>query len=486
MTTRLHRTARRAAHTALLSLALVTGAASAATAGMPVGLNRALQDLSTAASADVPIGGVIFDTAMVSGVATGVPGSLVFELYGPDDAECTGDIIFNPTVVTSGSGNFPSGDFTPTAPGTYRWIVRFSTGTETIVSGCNEAGEDTDVLQATPRVRTLASDDVPLGEPIFDRARLTGGYQPTGTLTFNLYGPGDDVCEEAPITTSPVTVNGNGPYRSASFTPTVPGTYRWRADYSGDANNAIAGTACNDELEQVTVRAVPTLATNVTDPEVDLGAAVSDTATLTGGLRATGTIVFTLYGPDDEDCATDPVFTSDEIAVDGDDTYESGDFTPDAAGTYRWIATYSGDAGNEEVATQCGDPNETVVVRGDQVTPVLTTRVSRGTTYLGKPVTDIATLSGGDDPTGTITFNLYGPGDATCSRTPVFTSVVDVTTGNGDYTSGEFRPRVPGTYQWVAEYSGDENNTGVVTDCGDPAEQFIVKKKPPYGGVPRP
>ncbi|MFD0593896.1 hypothetical protein ACFQZ4_16555 [Catellatospora coxensis] len=238
MTTRLHRTARRAAHTALFSLALVTGAASAATAGMPVGLNKALQELDTTASPDVTIGGVIFDTATVSGVETGVEGSLLFELYGPDDAECTGDPIFNPIVTTTGSGDFRTGDYVPAAPGTYRWIVRFRIGTETIVSGCNEPGEDTDVLLATPRVRTLASDDVPLGEEIFDRARLTGGYQPTGTLTFSLYGPGDDICEEAPITTSPVTVNGNGPYQSAPFEPTVPGTYRWRADYSGDANNA--------------------------------------------------------------------------------------------------------------------------------------------------------------------------------------------------------------------------------------------------------
>jgi hypothetical protein len=40
----------------------------------------------------------------------------------------------------------------------------------------------------------------------------------------------------------------------------------------------------------------------------------------------------------------------------------SADFTALIAGTYQWIATYSGDANNDGAVTACNDPNESVVV----------------------------------------------------------------------------------------------------------------------------
>jgi hypothetical protein len=45
---------------------------------------------------------------------------------------------------------------------------------------------------------------------------------------------------------------------------------------------------------------------------------------------------------------------------------------------------------------------------------------------LGEPISDTATLSGGDNPTGTITFTVYRPDDEDCSGDPAFTSDVDV------------------------------------------------------------
>jgi hypothetical protein len=40
----------------------------------------------------------------------------------------------------------------------------------------------------------------------------------------------------------------------------------------------------------------------------------------------------------------------------------SGAFTPAAAGTYRWIASYSGDANNAPTTAPCNAPTENVVV----------------------------------------------------------------------------------------------------------------------------
>ena len=111
---------------------------------------------------------------------------------------------------------------------------------------------------------TRASGQIPLGSQITDTATLTGGSNPTGTMTFNLFGPDNAVCSGAPIFTSTRPVTGNGDYVSAPFTPTAAGTYRWVALYSGDANNGPAGpTACADTLEAVLVSAQATTTTTV-------------------------------------------------------------------------------------------------------------------------------------------------------------------------------------------------------------------------------
>jgi hypothetical protein len=117
----------------------------------------------------------------------------------------------------------------------------------------------------TLTLRTVASPGVTLLAPIFDTATLSGGLAPTGTITFNLYGPTDPICGSTAIFASTAIVNGDGIYTSASFTPSAIGTYRWRAGYSGDANNAALLTACADVSESVVVSApgsfagIPTL-----------------------------------------------------------------------------------------------------------------------------------------------------------------------------------------------------------------------------------
>lgn len=216
-------------------------------------------------------------------------------------------------------------------------------------------------------------------------------------------------------------------------------------------------------------------------PAVTLGGEVFDTATLTGGASPTGTITFQLFGPDNAMCTGMAVFTDVVDVDDGNDSYESGRFGPTAPGTYRWVATYSGDTENTGAVSACNAENESVVVR-PAAGPSLVTRASDDV-KLGGRVHDNAGLTGAQSETGTITFELYGPGDEQCSRRPVFTSTVDVS-GDGRYRSESFRPERPGTYQWVATYTG-ENGETASTECGDRDEQVEVKKKY-YGGHPRP
>ena len=96
-------------------------------------------------------------------------------------------------------------------------------------------------------------------------------------------------------------------------------------------------------------------------------------------------------------------------------------------------------------------------------------------------MSDTAILSGGTAPTGTITFNVFGPNNATCALPAAFTSTTAVS-GNGSYTSAAFTPLLPGTYLWIATYSGDINNRSATTMCGDTGETSGVFSFAPGGG----
>jgi len=75
---------------------------------------------------------------------------------------------------------------------------------------------------------------------------------------------------------------------------------------------------------------------------------------------------------------------------------------------------------------------------------------------VGHPVSLGVALSGGSDPTGTITFALYSPHNGP-PRKPVFSSQASVN-GDGSYSSGGYVPKTTGDYEWVVTYSGDSNN----------------------------
>jgi hypothetical protein len=98
-----------------------------------------------------------------------------------------------------------------------------------------------------------------------------------------------------------------------------------------------------------------------------VGDEISDTATLSGATEdATGTVTFDLF--DNSDCSGDPVFTS-TVDVSGSGDYVSDSFTPTAAGSYYWIASYSGDDANLASSGECGDEGETSVLEAPPTTP---------------------------------------------------------------------------------------------------------------------
>jgi hypothetical protein len=106
----------------------------------------------------------------------------------------------------------------------------------------------------TPTVTSTASASVPAGGAVSDSATVAGGSSPTGSITFDLFGPTDSTCSAVPIFTATVTVDGNGGYTSASFNASVAGTYHWEDTYSGDsANDGVGPSSCTATGESVVV-----------------------------------------------------------------------------------------------------------------------------------------------------------------------------------------------------------------------------------------
>src|SRR5262249_44717784 len=154
--------------------------------------------------------------------------------------------------------------------------------------------------------------------------------------------------------------------------------------------------------------------------------------------------------------ATTPLLT-DTQTVTGAGDYTSGNYLANVAGTYHWVASYSGDGNNNEAHGTCGGANDSTVVNpaGPAISTVAQTQV-----VSNHPIHDVAHLTGTFNGTGNITFTVYGPSASPACTTPITSFTVGVT-GDGFYTSGDFTPTATGSYYWIASYSGDGNNSMV-------------------------
>ena len=194
---------------------------------------------------------------------------------------------------------------------------------------------------APPQLSITASTATTVGLQIFANVNMTGASNPTGTMTFRLFGSNDTNCL-SPIFTSTVAVGGSS-INSDHFSTTLADTYQWEVNYSGDANNSPAGpTACSDPGGTVSVSRY-----NSNLGVTAAGASMGNIRAVAGvgGFNPTGTVTFLLTPPGDTFCSGTPVFTS-TVAVNGTGTYTSAPYTVPASGSYKWRAMYSGDLNN--------------------------------------------------------------------------------------------------------------------------------------------
>ena len=98
-----------------------------------------------------------------------------------------------------------------------------------------------------------------------------------------------------------------------------------------------------------------------------------------------------------------------------------------------------------------------------RVQPTLVTNVLNSSTItVGSSAYDSASLRGGNNPTGTITWTYYSNGNCGGSGT-TFTDPVD--RGNNFYFTPNVTPSAVGSYSFIATYSGDSNNLPATSAC---------------------
>lgn len=302
-----------------------------------------------------------------------------------------------------------------------------------------------------PIVATQAQTDVPVGDPIWDTAVVTGRVPTDGlNLHFELYeatknDAGEWVCEAGNLlwTSEQQTVDAEGTFQSPNA-PTQPeGEYHWVEVVTTPGGDEVSRGVCGIPNETSKV-IVPEVTTNA-QPGAKLGAepGLFDVATVTGPVAEAGyNLNFEAYKvpvvkdettgewvidypegfePSTEPGANnltwvceeaDPVFTTEEpIHVTAEGEFTSASFVPEEFGKYLWVETLTTiPAEGEEALTihrgECGIAQESSVIV-DVTTQAQT--VSGGTTVADRneQVFDRAILNGYVPEGAKITIRAY-------------------------------------------------------------------------------
>src|SRR5439155_660856 len=217
-----------------------------------------------------------------------------------------------------------------------------------------------------------------VGDPISDSASLhnTSNLDGTGTVKIYLYLPGQTCASDGSGGTLEQTysnVTTNGPFTAGPVTATQAGVYHWLAIFSGDGNNARpVNSGCANEPGTITAH--PTITTTANPASGTAPVALNDSATLhnTSNLLG-GTITFYLFAPGVacNTSGTGALFTQTVSVTAGNEGPYNTSAGPSVstAGTYQWVAIYSGDANNAGTDSGCGTEPVVVTAPGQGCTP---------------------------------------------------------------------------------------------------------------------
>ncbi|HEY2354729.1 MAG TPA: hypothetical protein VGH79_07530 [Gaiellaceae bacterium] len=419
---------------------------SSGAADEPVAVKAQPSVSATPQPASAGVGSSVAAKATVTG-GSSPTGTVLFRLY--NNATATGAPLFSDTEPLS-SGSATSAAYATTATGTYYWVATYNGDAINFSASSASGSAPVTVTKATPAIATTQQPATAgVGSSIADKATVSSGYNPTGTVTFTLYN--NSTATGSPLFTDTESLS-SGSATSAGYATTATGTYYWTATYNGDTNNKTASTGTADEPVTVT-NATPSVSTTQQPATAVVGSAIADQATVVGGYSPTGTVTFRLY--DNSTANGSPLFTDTKTLSSGGAT--SAGYTTVAVGTYYWVATYNGDANNNVASS--GTADEPVTIKASAS---VSTTQQPASAAIGSSIADQGTVTG-SSPTGTVTFRLYS--NSTASGSPLFTDTKTLSSGSA--TSGAYAPTAVGTYYWVATYSGDANNAAATSGTAD-------------------
>ena len=428
------------------------------------------------------IGATYKDTAHLT-LGASPTGTITFKLYS--NSNCSG-LLDTETATVSGNGSYstPTG-FKIQSAGLYYWVASYGGDSDNLAAGptgCTD--EPVGVALNQPAISTTQNPDSgAIGATYNDTAHLTLGASPTGTITFNLYA--EPNCMGSPLDTETATVSGNGNYSTPTgFKIQNAGTYYWVASYGGDSDNNPVASGCNDE-SVVVVPNQPAILTTQDPASGSVDDTYKDQATLSGTVNqdGSGSITFKLY--DAADCGGN-VIDTETVPVDDNGTFETPTGVQlNSAGTYYWVASFTGDPNNLSATSGCND--EPVAVNAAEIHIVKTADKSQ--VNAGDPIGFTMTVwnSGNGDAKGvTLTdtlptnpglhWQIAGQGSGWTSACSITAGVLscgpDTVPASTTKDASTFTVHITSVTNKTtggdcAETSGVVDNTGSVTTSND-------------------
>jgi hypothetical protein len=217
---------------------------------------------TTPEPASATVGTSISDQATVTG-GDSPSGTVTFVLY--DNSGGSGTVLYTDTETLSGATAL-SGNYTPTATGTDYWVATYNGDANNASVTSGAADEPVSITAASPTISTSQQPaSATVGASIADKATVSGGYSPTGTVTFNLYS-NSTATGPALVTDSDVALSG-GVATSPGYTTAATGTDYWVATYNGDSNNnSVSSTNSGEPVSITPGAALPPTVTLTTPP----------------------------------------------------------------------------------------------------------------------------------------------------------------------------------------------------------------------------
>jgi hypothetical protein len=414
-----------------------------------------ITSLTTAVTSPITVGSSATVSATLVGgfPATGVTGTVTYTKFTGTGCTGTGTIL---TTVTVGASNaVPSASDTPASAGSFSYSTSYSGDVNNNAFTGTCANLTVNKTNITSLTTAVSPTTITSGQSVTISATLVGGFPSTGvtgTVTYTKFT--GTACTGTGTTVTTVTIGAGNSVPSATDSPTATTSYQ--ASYGGDTNNnAFTGTCST-----VTVSGAVSLTISVTSP-ITVGSSTTISATLTGGIPTTGvtgTVTYTRYSGSGCSGTGTTVAT---VTIGASNSVPSATDTPAPAGSYSYLAMYSGDVNNPATTSNCA----LLTVNKTNIT-ALSVAVTSPIT-IGSTATLSAVLTGGfpsTGVTGTVAYTRFsGSG---CTGTGTIVATVTIGASNAVPTATD-TPSTAGSYSYNAFYGGDVNNNAFTSGCAN-------------------